>query len=79
MNKYILIELYTNMPSNNIEDYKPAGDFIKIEVTKGLELVNILINECVEFAVYKLGDCIIDRSYEYWKDGQTDEGKNVGN
>lgn len=63
-----LIELYSNMPSNQFEDCKMAGEFIMVKPELGIKIIDQLIQDCVEFAVYEVGDCVIDRSYKYWED-----------
>jgi hypothetical protein len=64
---YVLIELYSDMPTNEIEDCKMAGDLIQLPYKDGMKLVGILLDQHVEFAVSEIGECLIDRSYKYWE------------
>jgi len=63
----ILIELYSDMPSNDIADCKMAGDFIKVTSKDAIKLVDILLEEHVEFVVWEVGECLVDKSYKYWE------------
>jgi len=67
MGNKILIELYSDMPSNSIVDYKSAGDFIKVTSKDAIKLIDILLEENVEFVVWEIGECLIDKSYKYWE------------
>lgn len=62
----VIIELYSDMPSNEFEDFKSAGDFIMLSARRAIPLIDVLINTQVEFTVYEVGKCLIDKSYEYW-------------
>ena len=68
MTKWIIIELYSNMPTNEIEDCKMAGDIIKKPHDDAIKLIGILQDQHIEYTVWTLGECLIDHSYEYWKD-----------
>ena len=68
MKNNILIELFSDMPSNNYSDSKSAGDLIMIDVIDGIKLIDVLIDNQIEFGVYEVGKCIMDKSYKYWED-----------
>jgi len=63
-----LIELYSDMPTNEIEDCKFAGDLIRVTSKDAIKLIGILTDQKVEFAVYDIGECLMDRSYKYWEE-----------
>lgn len=62
-----LIELYSNMPTNEISDCKFAGDLIMVSSKDAIKLIDILTDQHIEFCVYDVGECLMDKSYEYWK------------
>lgn len=68
MRKRILIELYSDMSSNNYSDCRFAGDCFCVDVIDGIKLIDILIENHVEFTIYEVGNCVLDKSYEYWED-----------
>lgn len=63
-----LIELYSDMSTNHLVDYKTAGELIVLNSKDAIKLIDILIENHVEFTVWDVGECLIDRSYEYWHD-----------
>lgn len=71
-----LIELWSPMPSNMKQDRKHSGDFIFCTSEDALYLVAELMHNKVEFAIYEVGDCLVDKSYKYWLDMLEEENEN---
>lgn len=66
--KKYLIELFSEMPSNNEEDYLPKGErIIRYDASSTMKLIDNLVKYKVEFTVWEIKECLIDLSYEYWE------------
>lgn len=59
------VELYSDMPSNDIEACRLAGDVFFVSLEKCPTLIHLMMDDGVEFAVSEVGVCISDRSYTY--------------
>ena len=55
------------MPTNELQDCKLAGDMIKVTSKDAIKLIDILTSEHVEFTVWDVGECLMDKSYKYWE------------
>ena len=65
--QYIVVELFSDMPSNDIKDCKMAGDMFKVSLRDAIRLSDLLTEDHVEFTMDEVGDCLIDKSYKYWE------------
>lgn len=66
MGDWKMIELYSDMESNELSSQKICGDIIKVDSKDAIKLIDILISNQVQFAVWDVGECLIDKSYSYW-------------
>jgi hypothetical protein len=64
---FVLIELYSPMPTNKFEDCKMAGEFIKTDAISAIKVIGFLIEQNVEFVVWEIGECLVDLSYDYFQ------------
>ena len=73
MTNKFLVELYSNMPTNSIENARMAGESFVVRNGKDMIfLMDILLDNGVQFCITELGDCLIDYSYEYKFEGKND-------
>ena len=68
MEQKYLVELFSNMPTCEVEDCKMAGDLIIVSSKQLGLLVAHMANHKVEFAISTIGECILDLSYAWWSE-----------
>ena len=61
----ILIELFSDMPTNEDQDCKFAGEFMLLNYDEAYRMIGRLVSDHVEFTAYKVSECLIDLSYDY--------------
>ena len=64
--KYVF-ELFSDMPTNDFKDCMFSGDvFIEYISSRAMKIIDALIQDRVEFTVYLVKECVLDKSYKYW-------------